>query len=394
MDLLRVRFHLHWFPHGRPWIHCLCLKTTRVRGAGRHSRSGPSKLAAADCSESTEAREVFVDCQDRRLISVPTSQTWSKQPKHLLLARNHIKVLRDGAFSGYEGLISLDLQQNEILLVEEGAFQGLTRLTTLLLQHNRLGTLSEEALIPMHNLAYLRLYDNPWNCLCPMDNLIRTLQVPSNRNLGTHARWAIPLRVCHHEIKSLPNIASNIPSDFTMTDGSSLCRCAEPLMLRGRKLKQVNPDLLCKERNSTSIPQEAQKDGTNPLEPVPIRKKPEATTTCHTYLFPQRRMDCSKRGKLTASFYFPKSVWFTVSKSELECNCSWKVRKNTHIYDRELICLWLNITDAQLNWLNFIFSELAKTHICFGKVFFLLLFYCFLNLCMILLHSHLMNNIT
>lgn len=347
-----------------------------MRGVGRHSRSGPSKLAAADCSESTESREVFVDCQDRHLISVPTSQTWSKQPKHLLLARNRIKVLRDGAFSGYEGLISLDLQQNEILLVEEGAFQGLTHLTTLLLQHNRLGTLSEEALIPMHNLAYLRLYDNPWNCLCPMDNLIRTLQVPSNRNLGNHARWAIPRRVWHYEInrssstganKSLPNVAPNITSDFTMTDGS-LCRCAEPLILRGRKLKQVNPDLLCKERNSTSIPQEVQKDGTDPLEPVPIRNKPEATTTCHTYLFPQIRMDCSKRGKLTVSSYFPKSVWFMVSKSEFES--SWKVWKNTQIHDRELICLWLNITDAQLKWLHFIFSELTKKHICFGKVFF------------------------
>lgn len=166
----------------------MCLKIIRASGAGRHSRSGPSKLAAADCSESTESRDIFVDCQDRRLTYVPTSQTWSKQPKHLLLARNHIKVLREGAFFGYESLTSLDLQQNQISFVEEGTFQGLTRLTTLLLQHNRLGTLSEEALIPMQNLAYLRLYDNPWNCLCPMDNLIRTLQVPSNRNLGNHAR--------------------------------------------------------------------------------------------------------------------------------------------------------------------------------------------------------------
>lgn len=165
-----------------------CLKTVRVRGVGRHSRSGPSRLVAPDCSELTESGDVFVDCQDRRLASIPASQTWSKKPKHLLLARNRIKVLRDGAFFGYESLTSLDLQQNQIALVEEGAFQGLTRLTTLLLQHNRLGTLSEEALIPMPNLGYLRLYDNPWNCLCPMDSLIRTLQVPSNRNLGKHAR--------------------------------------------------------------------------------------------------------------------------------------------------------------------------------------------------------------
>lgn len=172
----------------RDTVSFLALSTTRVRGVGRHGRSGPSKLAAADCSESTESREVFVDCQDKRLASVPTAHTWSKPPKHLLLARNRIKILRDGTFSGYESLTSLDLQQNQISLVEEGAFQGLTHLTTLLLQHNRLGTLSEEALIPMRSLAYLRLYDNPWNCECQMESLVRTLQVPSHRNLGNHAR--------------------------------------------------------------------------------------------------------------------------------------------------------------------------------------------------------------
>lgn len=141
-----------------------------------------------NCLESTDSGEVFVDCQDRHLSSIPTSSTWPKKPKHLLLARNQIKVLHDGAFLGYESLNSLDLQQNQISLVEEGAFQGLTQLTTLLLQHNRLQTLSEEALIPIPNLSYLRLYDNPWNCLCPMDSLVRTIQVPSNRNLGNFAR--------------------------------------------------------------------------------------------------------------------------------------------------------------------------------------------------------------
>lgn len=156
-----------------------------MRGAKRRSTSDPSRL---DCKESTESRDVFVDCQDRRLTSVPASQTWSRPPKHLLLARNRIKVLREGVFFGYDSVTSLDLQQNQISFVEEGAFQGLRRLTTLLLQHNRLETLSEETLIPMPSLTYLRLYHNPWNCLCPLDSLVRTLQVPSNRNLGNHAR--------------------------------------------------------------------------------------------------------------------------------------------------------------------------------------------------------------
>lgn len=72
------------------------------------------------------------------------------------------------------------------------------------------------------------------------------------------------------------------------------------------KLKQVDPEILCKETDPID---ESQGDGTEPifpLEPVPIRTKPDATTTCHTYLFPQIRMDCSKRGKLTTSFYFLK----------------------------------------------------------------------------------------
>lgn len=168
-------------PCNKSWL-ILCV---RVRGARRRSTSVPAR---PDCKESGESRNVFVDCQDRRLTSVPASQTWSRPPKHLLLARNRIKVLREGVFFGYDSVSSLDLQQNQISLVVEGAFQGLRSLTTLLLQHNRLQTLSEETLIPLPSLTYLRLYDNPWNCLCPLDNLIRTLQIPSNRNLGNHAR--------------------------------------------------------------------------------------------------------------------------------------------------------------------------------------------------------------
>ncbi|XP_040893311.1 leucine-rich repeat-containing protein 17-like [Toxotes jaculatrix] len=249
------------------------LTRDRVRGAGRHSRSGPSRLVSPDtCLESTESRDVFLDCQDRRLTSIPTSQTWSKQPKHFLLARNRIKVLRDGAFFGYESLASLDLQQNQIALVEEGAFQGLTHLTTLLLQHNRLGTLSEEALIPMPNLRYLRLYDNPWNCLCPMDSLIRTLQVPSNRNLGNHAR------------------------------------CAAPIRLQSMKLKEVDAELLCKESDPTGDPQGDQKDTADPMKPSPFRGKPDATTSCHFYLFPQMQMDCSKRGLTEVPTGIPDDV--------------------------------------------------------------------------------------
>ncbi|XP_056272546.1 leucine-rich repeat-containing protein 17-like [Pseudoliparis swirei] len=248
------------------------LTRDRMRSGGRHSRSDPSRHVTPDCSELTEFGVVFIDCQDRRLTSIPTSQTWSKQPKHLLLARNKIKVLREDSFSGFESLTSLDLQQNQISLVEEGAFQSLTRLTTLLLQHNHLGTLSEEVFLPMPNLRYLRLYDNPWNCHCPMDSLIRTLQVPSNRNLGNHAR------------------------------------CAGPTRLKGIKLKQIDPSLLCKGTDPTDDQQGDQTDPVDTAEPIPIRTKPDATTFCHTYLFPQLRMDCSNRGLTEVPSNIPEDI--------------------------------------------------------------------------------------
>ncbi|XP_037538727.1 leucine-rich repeat-containing protein 17 [Nematolebias whitei] len=241
----------------------------RVRGLRRQSRSGPSRFVTPNCLELSESGEDFVDCQDRHLTSIPTSNTWSREPKFLLLARNQIKVLHDGAFLGYDSLISLDLQQNQISLLEEGAFDGLTQLTTLLLQHNRLTTLSEEALIPMPNLRYLRLHNNPWKCLCVMESLVRTLQVPSNRNLGNHAR------------------------------------CAEPTHLKNKKLKNIDPESLCKDIESTGDPNN---NLTISIEPSPIRTKSDATMLCHTYVFPKRWMDCRNRGLTQVPSGIPEDV--------------------------------------------------------------------------------------
>lgn len=153
-------------------------------------------------------------------------------------------------FSQFSQLKSLDLQQNAISMVEDRAFNGLSKLRTLLLQHNSLKTASDEVLLPMPRLTYLRLYDNPWSCHCPLDSLLRTLQVPSNRNLGNYAK------------------------------------CAEPLSLRGQKLKKLNVDSLCAGDN--------QVDETQPKPPT---KKIVATSMCHTYMFPKPLLDCSYKGE-------------------------------------------------------------------------------------------------
>lgn len=156
-------------------------------------------------------------------------------------------------FSQFTKLKSLDLQQNDISMVEDGAFAGLTQLTTLLLQHNGLRTASEEILLPLPRLTYLRIYDNPWKCDCALDSLVRTMQLPSNRNLGNYAK------------------------------------CAEPFLMRGHKMKKMNVELLCAPDTDGEVQSRPQ-----------IKVKPEVTSICRTYMFPKPLLDCSSKGETRA----------------------------------------------------------------------------------------------
>lgn len=229
-----------------------------VRGRGR---ARAAKRFATDCKEYTEAGEKYLDCQDRGLTSIP--QGWPEDVHHLLLARNRLQVLRPGTFEHLKQLRSLDLQQNLISRVEDGAFSGLDQLTTLLLQHNRLHTLNEEALITLPRLRYLRIYSNPWLCDCQLDSLVRTLQVPTNRQLG----------------------------NFAM--------CEEPQGLRGHKLKKLKADFLCEPpTDGGTFPTPA---GGAPRPPH-IRKPQDATSLCHTYIYPTPLLTCNSRGESPLMF--------------------------------------------------------------------------------------------
>ncbi|XP_005799160.1 leucine-rich repeat-containing protein 17-like [Xiphophorus maculatus] len=214
----------------------------RVRGRGR---AGVMRRQTQECKEYMEAGEKYLDCQDRQLTIV--RQDWPKDIQHLLLARNKIQILRDNMFEQFTQLKSLDLQQNVISVIEDDAFSGLSQLTTLLLQHNRIRSASEEVLLPLPRLTYLRIFDNPWSCRCPLDSLVRTLQVPSNRNLGNYAR------------------------------------CAEPRSLKGQKLKKLTADFLCAEDNRPEKPQ--------PGRPI---VRTDAVSICHLK-YPRLLLDCTHK---------------------------------------------------------------------------------------------------
>ncbi|KAL4640742.1 leucine-rich repeat-containing protein 17 [Arapaima gigas] len=239
-------------------------------------RKGTGKRSISECKEFTDAGERYLDCQDRQLTAVPTG--WRGKVDHLLLARNKIQILPHNAFVHFKGLKSLDLQQNLLAGIEANAFAGLSQLTTLLLQHNHLRRLTEEVLLPLPRLTYLRLYDNPWDCQCPLDSLVRTLQVPSKRNLGNYAK------------------------------------CAGPPALQGRRLKKIRPELLCPELEDNIL----QEPKGPSQDRIPITSHLDVTTACHIYMVPKPVMDCQNRDlKSVPADIPPYAVKVDLSKNNI-----------------------------------------------------------------------------
>ncbi|XP_032049361.1 leucine-rich repeat-containing protein 17 [Aythya fuligula] len=232
-------------------------RKTRSRNLRNNERERISRKASSTvkrnalglpCDIYTYLHEKYLDCQERKLIFV--APDWPEDLKHMLLARNRIRKLKNNMFSKYKVLKSLDLQQNDILKIESQAFFGLNKLTTLLLQHNQIKTLSEEIFIYMPNLNYLRLYDNPWHCNCELETLVTMLQVPTNRNLGNYAK------------------------------------CVHPIELKNQKLKQIKAGQLCSE--------EDRQDPKNIKQEKPV--KPEFDSSlCHIYVFPVPTLNCKRK---------------------------------------------------------------------------------------------------
>lgn len=228
-------------------------KVNSGRAHGLRKANSPVKRYAPGlpCDTYTYLHEKYIDCQERKLTFV--SPDWPEDLKHILLARNRIRKLKNNVFSKYNKLKSLDLQQNEISKIEDQAFTGLNKLTTLLLQHNQLKTLSEEVFISMPLLSYLRLYDNPWQCNCQMETLATMLQLPANRNLGNYAK------------------------------------CVHPTELKGQKLKQLKSEQLCSE--------EERLHPNHFTASKPAATRPEFDSSlCHIYMFPVQTLDCRKKG--------------------------------------------------------------------------------------------------
>ncbi|XP_053572512.1 leucine-rich repeat-containing protein 17 [Bombina bombina] len=225
-------------------------KIRKNRGNTSKKLSSTVKRYAPElpCDTYTYLNEKYLDCQDRKQMSVLAE--WPDDLIHMLLARNRFRILKNNIFSKFQKLKSLDLQQNEITKIESQAFFGLKQLTTLLLQHNQIKVLSEEVFIYLPRLTYLRLYDNPWDCNCELESLITLLRVPRNRNLGNYAL------------------------------------CETPAMMKGQKLKQVRPEVICTEEDTIDP---------KPVEGVKITSPVVDSSVCHVYMYPVQMLDCRRK---------------------------------------------------------------------------------------------------
>ncbi|XP_007889086.1 leucine-rich repeat-containing protein 17 [Callorhinchus milii] len=214
------------------------------------------------CEESLYYSEKVLTCQDKQLITIPSNLP--DDIVHLQLAGNKINRLKDSMFSTLKNLKSLDLQRNDITTIQPGAFEGLDDLNTLLLQHNQLRFLSEEVFIPIPKLNYLRIYDNPWDCNCNLEDMVRKLQVPGHKNLG------------------------------------NLAKCKSPKVYVGQKLKKINPDWLCPNNIFSNI--------SEVMDPPSSILKEVDFTRCHIYLFPKPQVDCQDKDLTKIPIGIPADV--------------------------------------------------------------------------------------
>ncbi|XP_057686287.1 leucine-rich repeat-containing protein 3-like [Corythoichthys intestinalis] len=123
------------------------------------------------CSERNGA---VVQCTSRNLENIPTNLP--KDTVVLLLSSNQITHIPKAAFMNLHRLRELDLSHNLIESLEVGAFQGVSEgLRTLDLSNNHLSSLPKETFTKMQ--ARIRLSNNPWNCECSLQEVLRELRL-------------------------------------------------------------------------------------------------------------------------------------------------------------------------------------------------------------------------
>ncbi|XP_038138086.1 leucine-rich repeat-containing protein 3-like [Cyprinodon tularosa] len=131
-------------------------------------------MACPHVCHCSERNGKVVQCTSRNLEIIPANLP--KDTVVLLLSSNRIRHVHKEAFADLKHLRELDLSHNSLESVEVGSFQGvLDSLRTLDLSNNRLSSLPRETFTKLH--ARIRLSNNPWNCDCSLQEVLRELKL-------------------------------------------------------------------------------------------------------------------------------------------------------------------------------------------------------------------------
>ncbi|KAL6111576.1 lrrn1 [Pungitius sinensis] len=140
--------------------------------------------------QSTYKEATTVDCNDLRLMNIPTNLSTDTQV--LLLQSNAISHT-SGELEALFNLTELDLSQNNFSTVEAVGLTSMSHLTTLHLEENQISKLPDRCLGNLSNLQELYINHNQISAISPrafagMQSLLR-LHLNSNRLHVIDSRW-------------------------------------------------------------------------------------------------------------------------------------------------------------------------------------------------------------
>lgn len=151
--------------------------TAKSMGAEeREQLSNSSCPQSCSCKLIGTRQGLGVNCEGRKIESVPSLKPKPITAHELNLRDNNIHTVRKNHLRGYISLNLLDLGGNNIKTLENGTFQNLTELRWLYMDKNYLDTLMAEMFVGLQNLEYLSLEYNDIQLIMagsfsPMPNL-------------------------------------------------------------------------------------------------------------------------------------------------------------------------------------------------------------------------------